>query len=156
MRNEKQNGFQNDKPSAINSCTVPFDMVIHISLSFQKVDPGASFSLVPSLVWIVYRWLTVLVCPGLGNFLGCKISIAKTRKVAGKLGQVGYPLWHGFFLRLPFILTLGIIFTFSPMIYLSCWDFLWISVGFFFFFLVVIISLFMWHTLTTCFLSTGT
>lgn len=36
MRNEKQNGLQNDKPNAIDSCTVPLDMVMHISHSFRR------------------------------------------------------------------------------------------------------------------------
>lgn len=36
-------------------------------------------------------WPIILVCPGLKGFQGHEVFIAKSRRVPGKLKQVGYP-----------------------------------------------------------------
>lgn len=82
MRNKKQNGLQTEKmnPNAVNSYKI-------LSEGSQSWSCCLSCSQ-PSMDSL---WPTVLVCPGLRHFLGHRISVAKTKKVQGKIGQVGYP-----------------------------------------------------------------
>lgn len=93
MRNKKQHGLQTEKmkPNAITSYKSPLDMVRHNG--FVLLSKGWSYCCPysGSQYGLFIGWATILVCPGLRNFLGCRTFGAKMRKVPDTPGASWLP-----------------------------------------------------------------